>query len=511
MKPNTIVQFWNTPDLPEDISRLVGTWKANNPSMEYKLFSYKEALDFIGEYYGSKIQSLYKSAALPAMQSDIFRVAYCLKMGGFYIDCGVKCNSSIEPLLSSDSLLLVRKWHGGIWNGAIGCNAGHPALAWIWDRIIQNLKERNSNDVWKLTGPLSFNQMVESQEFATSVNVFEQRNTKPFFDIVNDLEHKKKHWSKEQETRSVFLDEVETAVSNVSQLKSASSGSSAPTTSLNRELVGVVNDVDTSNCEVVVSGGFEKEQVSRLVLNVSNMVLFSGVTQRFPIIINKRGKRSEVEFYAPTQHRQFPLQKFVNSGNNGVTDYMLVMPEQTRNNAFYKLSTADQASLIAILRQLQSAFSKQHFSFENDASETSVGSIEMWLAIIEELVSGLCLAKTKEVAKESVSITTKVLVQKLTLITNSEVATNELKLRGDVLIEGFSQPSTFEVLFMADNLVSKVLSVSVNKLELKPHTAELVQAIAKQLHKTNCRGLTPSFSLERWYYAMCSFNSHNCQ
>ena len=291
MKPNTIVQFWNTPGLPEDISKLVATWKAQNPSMEHKIFSYDSALQFIAEHYGPEIQNLFESAALPAMQSDIFRVAYCLKMGGFYIDCGTKCNASIEPLLSDDLLFLVRKWHGGIWNGAIGCNAGHPALEWIWGRIIQNLKARNSNDVWKLTGPLSFNQMVDSKEFEDIVNVVEQPATKPYFDIVNELEHKKKHWSKEQEKQSVFKDKA-AAPSGISDNNRAAQPvivNSKRVTTADSPATQVDTGPKTARCEVEIAGGFERDNVSRLIVNISNVVLSTGIVASFPLIINKRG------------------------------------------------------------------------------------------------------------------------------------------------------------------------------------------------------------------------------
>ena len=70
MTPNTIVQYWNTPELPNDIAELVETWKNYNPSMEHKLFGYEEACAFIGQHYNSEVESLFKLAALPAMQSD---------------------------------------------------------------------------------------------------------------------------------------------------------------------------------------------------------------------------------------------------------------------------------------------------------------------------------------------------------------------------------------------------------------------------------------------------------
>jgi hypothetical protein len=495
MTPNTIVQFWNTPELPEDISSLVETWKVHNPTMKYKRFSYEDAESFISQHYGNEIHGLFRSAALPAMQSDIFRVAYCLKMGGFYIDCGTKCNASIAPLLSEEHLFLVRKWHGGIWNGAIGCRAGHPALESIWLRIVQNLKARNSNDVWRLTGPLSFNQMVDSNEFVGSLHIVEQPSTKPFFDIVNELEHKKKHWSKEQEKQSVFNSDSTFA-------------NAEPTTVLKDVAVSkqVASESDPLGCcEATIAGGFEREGVKRLIINVSNIVLSKGLIAQFPLILNQRGDRVEVEFYAPKPNRHFPLKQFIASGHNGVTDYMLLMPEHTGSNAFYKLSATDQADLITILMQLHIAFSKQRFVFDNNVSETNVGDIETWCKAIEALISSLSEAKTKETSSKPVSTISKITVKKLALVASNNAVDNELALCGQAIIEGGSQPEAFNVRISADSIVSKVLSVGVDNLNLKPCKVELVHAISNTLHKTNCNGITLGYALERWYYALQSF------
>lgn len=513
MTPNTIVQYWNTPELPKDIAELVETWKVHNPSMEHKLFGYEEACAFIGQHYNNDVQNLFKVAALPAMQSDIFRVAYCLKMGGFYVDCGIKCKAPIQPLLSSDLLLLVRKWHGGIMNGAIGCRAGHPALEWIWNRILQNLKERNSNDVWRLTGPLSFNQMVDSGEFESSLSIVEQANTKPFFDIVNELEHKKKHWSKEQEKQSVFSDETVSEETHVSQKNDSVRENNTSFPNSEVKSFTAKNSDSTSNCQVIISGGFVKENVSRLVINVHGIALTSGEAKPFPIIINKRGNRAEVEFYAPLPHRHFPLRQFVTSGNNGVTDYMLVMPESTKNSTFCKLSSADQTDLVTILIQLHIALSKQKVSFENSATETTIGGFDMWCQATEKLIAGLSELKTKEVViSDTISGKTRFAVNKLALTTCTDADRpphNKLALNGEANFEGAAQPVVFNALFTADSTVSKVLSVKVEPSDLKPQTAELVQAIANTLHKTNFKGKAPHYSLERWYYAIQFFLNSN--
>lgn len=516
MKPNTIVQFWNTPDLPEDISELVATWKVQNPSMEHKLFSYDSALQFIAEHYGSEIKNLFESAALPAMQSDIFRVAYCLKMGGFYIDCGTRCNAPIQPLLSDDLLFLVRKWHGGIWNGAIGCNAGHPALEWIWDRIIQNLKARNSNDVWKLTGPLSFNQMVESKEFEDIVNVVEQPATKPFFDIVNELEHKKKHWSKVQEKQSVFKDNtvLNTDVSKNEQATTFDANSTvlvtehnAPSTQVNSSTkISIGEGQEELECEVEIAGGFERDDVSRLIVNVRNIVLSTGVVDSFPLIINKRGNRAEVEFYEPKPNRHFPLSQFIVSGNNGVTDYMLVMPEQMGNNSFYKLSSNDQADLITILTLLHIALSKQRFSVKNNAS---VGSISNWCSSIEQLIVSFTKEKTKETESSAAKQESSIVVKNLALPENKEQEENVLLLCGNAVMNSKFQPQPFTLKLHADKRVNTVASIELDNTELLPNKTQLLNAVASSLHKTNRNDKELSYSLERWYYALQKFSKEN--
>ena len=190
MIPKVIVQFWNTPDIPDDVAELMETWKQQNPDFRHLVFDYEQAASFIGVKYGKKIQDLFLSAALPAMQSDIFRVAYCLAKGGFYIDAGTRCKAALDPHLPANGeLLLMRKWHGGVWNGMIGAEADQADLKLIWDKIIHNLQARETQDVWQVTGPKSFNQVVNHSKDGSKIRVVEQKDI-AFFDIVSDLKYK---------------------------------------------------------------------------------------------------------------------------------------------------------------------------------------------------------------------------------------------------------------------------------------------------------------------------------
>ena len=236
-------------------------------------------------------------------------------------------------------------------------------------------------------------------------------STKPFFDIVNELEHKKKHWSKVQEKQSVFKDNslLNTGVSGNKQPTTFDDANSAVSVTQNNVPSIQVNashmipngeGQEELECEVEIAGGFERDDVSRLIVNVRNVVLSTGVVASFPLIINKRGNRAEVEFYEPKPSRHFPLSQFIVSGNNGVTDYMLAMPEQMGSNTFYKLTSNDQADLITILTQLHIVLSKQQYSVKDNVS---VGSISNWCNSIERLI----LTFTKEKTKETESSTAK--------------------------------------------------------------------------------------------------------
>lgn len=202
--PRVVVQYWDG-SIPEDVGVLIESWKDFNPSFEHKIFNHSAAVDFILNNYGERAKSLFLKAKIPAMQSDIFRVAYCLVKGGIYIDCGSKAFSSIAPLIKEEKCLIVmRKWHGGVCNGFLATPPGNNIMKVIWEVILENLEAGVGNDVWSLTGPGLYNKYCENTE---SVKILDQEFLRKYFTLVNDLAHKKKnHWSVVQKDTSLFND-----------------------------------------------------------------------------------------------------------------------------------------------------------------------------------------------------------------------------------------------------------------------------------------------------------------
>ncbi len=207
MRVNNIVQYWDKKELPGEIERLTDTWKTMNPSMSHDIFNKDSAAAYILEYYGKFALDLFMSVKLPAMQSDMFRVAYCLNDGGFYADAASVCESSIEPLLGSvDELLLMRRVKGTICNGFIAVERNNPILFDVWTSIMRNVLVKDINKVWLATGPGAYKNALAAANDSSYTIVEELEMKENYFKLIGNLAHKKKenHWTTTQNTQSIY-------------------------------------------------------------------------------------------------------------------------------------------------------------------------------------------------------------------------------------------------------------------------------------------------------------------
>lgn len=217
-----IVQFWYNERIPEEIQELVSSWKSHNPAASHQLFNAESAAEFIQANFSSEICNAFCAITLPAMCSDVFRVAYVLKKGGVYIDCGTSCTLPIDQWqINPSELTLMRKWHGGVWNGLISAPANNPWLQLIWQKIERVLLERQEGDIYRLTGPFLFHGITENESRLSNeeldgllpnttsesrkITVKDQAEFSPLFSPHNALKHKSRsHWSKLQELVPLF-------------------------------------------------------------------------------------------------------------------------------------------------------------------------------------------------------------------------------------------------------------------------------------------------------------------
>lgn len=205
-----IIQYWDGP-VPDDVKELTQSWKDKNPNHNHIFFDKKKASDFMKKNFTSDIYEAFLDVDIPAMSCDIFRVAYILKKGGIYVDCGTVCNKPIKDWeLDIDKLTLLRKNNGWVWNGFISSPPENLVIKEIWKKIEKSLLIREDGNIWSLTGPKLFMDVCEyfsnipfsfvdnkSERYESKyVELIYQSNSSSTFSIINNLSHKKiDHWS----------------------------------------------------------------------------------------------------------------------------------------------------------------------------------------------------------------------------------------------------------------------------------------------------------------------------
>lgn len=206
--PQRMIGYWNTLPLPEDISRIRGTWDAHGPE-DITIYDHDSAVAFIEQYYGARERDAFLACAIPAMQSDVLRVLEILQMGGFWLDMGIELLAPPTMFLDhGDDLVLYRRWHGRIASGMFASPAGHPLLAEVTERIVDNVTRRLDDNIWSITGPGVWNIVTDTgNKPGLSVHTHADLAGNICF-FNQDLSHKKdgKHWSTQQKNMNIYTD-----------------------------------------------------------------------------------------------------------------------------------------------------------------------------------------------------------------------------------------------------------------------------------------------------------------
>lgn len=202
-----MVGYWHTPDLPEDIAKIREGWIANGPA-EIRIYDRDQARTFIQEHYSARELDAFDACAIPAMQSDVFRVLEIYALGGFYLDLGIELLARPEPFLApGDHLVLYRRWHGRIVNNMFACKAGNAILGQIKDRILDNIAQRRDGGVWGVTGPAVWNEITDTGNCAGVEVHSHEELAERIVRFRQDLSHKKdgNHWSDQEKKISIYV------------------------------------------------------------------------------------------------------------------------------------------------------------------------------------------------------------------------------------------------------------------------------------------------------------------
>lgn len=207
-----IVQYWDQCNVPSAIGIRMSGWRAAHPSWDYSVFNRVSASAWFDAAYGSALGEAFLDIRFPAMQADVFRVAYLLAHGGVWIDAGTTC---LQPLFAwldlSLPLVLLRRPHQEppkVWNGFIYASApGHALLAEAWRRIADDLCARRGHRFFQEFGPGLLRDLMADGAYDDIVSVLPSEALSQMLKpgSSRDVLPLDRHWSVRQRHESLYF------------------------------------------------------------------------------------------------------------------------------------------------------------------------------------------------------------------------------------------------------------------------------------------------------------------
>jgi len=175
------------------------------PYHEHRFMVTEEREVFIRESFPPRILEAYQQLQIGAAQADLWRLLVLQKHGGVYMDIDAHLVWPLHWNIPPDiSELYLRIKTGEISNYFIASAPNNPRLQRVIDRVIQNILSRSSENVYNLTGPGVFNEVLGSEDVPTTyyLTTVNQGNfTNEFFQYIDKPQGK---WTKEQHKVSVL-------------------------------------------------------------------------------------------------------------------------------------------------------------------------------------------------------------------------------------------------------------------------------------------------------------------
>ena len=226
-KPPTVMQYFTTrsnqnQDVRDQLNRanlqLKYQWNAwLNRSDHYKLVGKEEATELIQTWFGTKMRNVFLKCGPAAMQADVFRVAFlAYQKHSLYLDwplAPIPIDRHQGLLQSSKSILCKRMRGGklGLWNG-FAFNNERSCLNHLFqdvlERIFYNIENETANDVWHVTGPMTWIQAITNNPSTKEKVVFKQYQSEEFnmfYPVIAKSSTQTTHWSMIQQNQSIFV------------------------------------------------------------------------------------------------------------------------------------------------------------------------------------------------------------------------------------------------------------------------------------------------------------------
>lgn len=141
--PRRIMQSYFTRDLPRKMQECVDELKRLNTGYEYVFFDDKDSEAYLENFYPPHVLEAYRKVRPGAYKCDLFRVAYLLREGGWYLDISkrplVGFDDWLQPGVRFYSILDGGAMRPAVWQAVLGVTPKHPLLEQVLDHIVSNI------------------------------------------------------------------------------------------------------------------------------------------------------------------------------------------------------------------------------------------------------------------------------------------------------------------------------------------------------------------------------------
>lgn len=170
------------------------------PSFECRFMITEARADFIRDTYPGEIFDNYSKLQIGAAQADFWRLLVLQKYGGVYLDIDAHVVWPLGFIIKPEyEELYVMTKGGEISNYFIASKPDNPHLAQMIEVVLNNIKERRLSNIYELTGPGIFNQVLDADSVNTTYYRYtcNQGNfTNEYFQYIDKPQGK---WTKEQQ------------------------------------------------------------------------------------------------------------------------------------------------------------------------------------------------------------------------------------------------------------------------------------------------------------------------
>lgn len=207
-RPRTIpriiwqTNYTNRVTLPVYLNYLFNRLMA--PSFEYRFMVTEARAAFVKDTYPGEVCENYSKLQIGAAQADLWRLLVLQKFGGVYLDIDAHIVWPLGLIIKPgyDDLYVTTK-RGEISNYFIASKPNNPHLARLIETVVHNIKECRLNNIYELTGPGVFNQVLD----VATVNTAYYRYTCNQGTFTNEyfqyLDKSQGKWTREQQKTEI--------------------------------------------------------------------------------------------------------------------------------------------------------------------------------------------------------------------------------------------------------------------------------------------------------------------